>query len=414
VSFKGIFVRDLKILATIAGTSQYNSFFQAQAASVETRDANADNQFGLVWSGPSPTCPSGLTSSNPCSSDTQASAEDALVAALGPPAARPAAVVGTDGTTRVFALAADGSIQQDARPSGSTAWSGFTSLGGTWPDSPAALAAADGDIWVFATGAGGGLYADTLPSGSATWSGWSDLGSPSMHLIGVPAVVQDTGGAIRVYVRGANGSLYTDAWSGGTWSGFSDLAGTWPYDVAALAGNGGYVHVFAVGTTTALYHGQRGPLGSWSGWSSLGGTVTGVPVAVQDTSGTIRAYARGVSGGALDEFYAASGSTSYSSDSRGGSWPYDAAALAGSGGFVHLFDVGTTASMYWQDRTPGGSWSAWTNLGGTFAGVPAAIQLSNATIVLFAESASGSTEENQLAGGTSTWSGWSSLSSQSS
>jgi hypothetical protein len=78
-SFKGIFVRDLRTLASTAGTSKYESFFQAQAASIEAHDTSSGNQFGLVWAGPvgSPT------------TSTQASAEAALVAALGPPPVGP-------------------------------------------------------------------------------------------------------------------------------------------------------------------------------------------------------------------------------------------------------------------------------------------------------------------------------------
>jgi predicted alpha-1,6-mannanase (GH76 family) len=72
-SFKGIFVRGLKKLATTAGTSQYASFLSAQASSVEAHDTNSSNQLGLRWTGPIVD----LTSYS------QASAEDALVASLG-------------------------------------------------------------------------------------------------------------------------------------------------------------------------------------------------------------------------------------------------------------------------------------------------------------------------------------------
>jgi predicted alpha-1,6-mannanase (GH76 family) len=71
-SFKGIFVSDLKVLAVTARTSQFNAFFTAQARSVEAHDTSSTHQAGMSWAGPvtDPT------------SYTQASAEDALVAAL--------------------------------------------------------------------------------------------------------------------------------------------------------------------------------------------------------------------------------------------------------------------------------------------------------------------------------------------
>lgn len=86
-AFKGIFVRDLKMLAEIAPANQdkylskYNSFFAAQAASIEKNDTTIIHipptnitlhLFGMFWNGPR----------NPIGSDTQESALEALVASL--------------------------------------------------------------------------------------------------------------------------------------------------------------------------------------------------------------------------------------------------------------------------------------------------------------------------------------------
>jgi hypothetical protein len=71
-SFKGIFVRDLKVLAVTARTSRFSSFFRKQARSIEAHDTGRNHQFGRLWAGP-------VIDRNP---HTQASAEDALVAAL--------------------------------------------------------------------------------------------------------------------------------------------------------------------------------------------------------------------------------------------------------------------------------------------------------------------------------------------
>jgi len=71
-SYKGIFVRDLKVLAVTARTSQFSLFFRKQARSIEAHDTNRHHRFGLFWAGP-------VIDPNP---DTQASAEDALVAVL--------------------------------------------------------------------------------------------------------------------------------------------------------------------------------------------------------------------------------------------------------------------------------------------------------------------------------------------
>ena len=74
-SFKGIFVRSLKVLAVTAGTSQFNSFFTRQAQSIEASNAGTAHQLGMFWAGPVADQ----------SSFSQASAEDALVAAINLP-----------------------------------------------------------------------------------------------------------------------------------------------------------------------------------------------------------------------------------------------------------------------------------------------------------------------------------------
>jgi Glycosyl hydrolase family 76 len=71
-SFKGIFVRDLKVLAVTAKTTAYNSFFTRQAQSIVAKDTNAHHQLGMYWAGPL----ADLTSWS------QASGIDALVASL--------------------------------------------------------------------------------------------------------------------------------------------------------------------------------------------------------------------------------------------------------------------------------------------------------------------------------------------
>jgi predicted alpha-1,6-mannanase (GH76 family) len=89
-SFKGIFVRGLKMLNEIAPSSKnkykasYNKFFATQARCIETKDTvrittipPARDFFGMFWGGP--------TKSGTYSTYTTASGLDALVAALGLP-----------------------------------------------------------------------------------------------------------------------------------------------------------------------------------------------------------------------------------------------------------------------------------------------------------------------------------------
>lgn len=71
-SFKGIFVRDLKVLAVTARTTRFNAFFTRQARSIEAHDTSKEHEFGMSWRGPAAHV----------SSAAQASALDALVAAV--------------------------------------------------------------------------------------------------------------------------------------------------------------------------------------------------------------------------------------------------------------------------------------------------------------------------------------------
>ncbi len=71
-AFKGIFVRDLKVLAVTARTTQFNSFFRLQAQVIQADDTSTSHDLGMSWAGPVADI----------SSASQASALDALVAAL--------------------------------------------------------------------------------------------------------------------------------------------------------------------------------------------------------------------------------------------------------------------------------------------------------------------------------------------
>lgn len=70
--FKGIFVRNLRLLQRIVHEPRYAAFFQTNANSIWATDRTGDAGLGLVWSGPP----------LPPDASTQSSGLDALVAAL--------------------------------------------------------------------------------------------------------------------------------------------------------------------------------------------------------------------------------------------------------------------------------------------------------------------------------------------
>ncbi|MBO0836228.1 MAG: hypothetical protein J2P28_12100, partial [Actinobacteria bacterium] len=76
-AFKGIFVRNLKVLADTVGTTKFDDFFSSQASSIEANDTGPSHEFGMFWAGPLARI----------SSSSQASALDALIASARPPVA---------------------------------------------------------------------------------------------------------------------------------------------------------------------------------------------------------------------------------------------------------------------------------------------------------------------------------------
>jgi hypothetical protein len=70
--FKGIFIRNLQILQSVAPSSLYKQVIDSCANSISENDQNSQKQFGVDWSGP-------VTSTD---ASTHSSAMDALVAAI--------------------------------------------------------------------------------------------------------------------------------------------------------------------------------------------------------------------------------------------------------------------------------------------------------------------------------------------
>jgi hypothetical protein len=325
--------------------------------------------------------------------------------------ARPAAVTGTNGTTWVFVRGTDGSIQKDSLASGSSTWSGFSSLGGTWPAYPAALTGNSGWIWVFAVSTSGDVYTAALAAGSTTWGSWTDLGNPGAPLIGTPAVVEDTAGKLHIFVRSTTGTLYDDQFQNGT-STFVSLGGKSPDDPAAVLTSNDTIYTFEVGWDTQLYYNKLPSGGSWSGWTVLGGYALGVPAAFQDKAGNVRVYVRRAADWDAFENHLPSGSSTWSGFlSLGGALPSDPAAQAGAGGFDWAFALGRTANMYYDELPAGSStYSGWTELNGAFTGTPGVTQAkTGGTMYVFGRSASGTLQVNGLPTGSTTWTGWKDL-----
>ena len=139
----------------------------------------------------------------------------------------PGAMVTTTGNILVFGLQA-GNLYYDELPSGSTTWSGWTELGNPGVrliGTPTAVEDRSSDIWVFTRDSfSGHLYADELPSGSTTWSGFTSLSglSPTTRPLSLAA-----GGTMTLKGIGNNSSVYQDDWTTSAgWTGWEGLSGS--------------------------------------------------------------------------------------------------------------------------------------------------------------------------------------------
>jgi hypothetical protein len=248
------------------------------------------------------------------------------------------------------------------------------------------------------------------PAGMGTPSGVAALGTTGAK----PAAVIAPNGTTWVFVRGTDGSIKADSLPSGssTWSGLTSLGGNFPAYPAALAGDGGFIWATAVAGGNLYVDDLPNGSSTWSGWASLGnpgGGLIGTPAIVQDNSGTIHVFVRAGSGTLYTNALPQGSNTWSGFTSIGGTWPNDAAAIVGSGGYMFVFAIGFTHNLYDDELPPGGSWSGWANLGGNTIGVPAVMQdkagSASGTIRVYARATTGPLDEDSLPYHSTTWSG---------
>ena len=169
-----------------------------------------------------------------------------------------------------------------------------TSAAPTWSraplairDEPAAVAVANGRVLVVARGTDNAVRA-------AYWSPSAGLGR-FVRLAGV----MDSGLAVSYGPMGAliaavdsNGSVAVNRLTGGSWTGWTRLAGAASNAAPALAVDStGAARLFARGADGVLLTRTRGASGRWTGPTRLGGSLTGGPGAVA-AGAAVSVYAR--------------------------------------------------------------------------------------------------------------------------
>jgi hypothetical protein len=168
------------------------------------------------------------------------------------------------------------------------AWSGWSSLGGSFTSGPAA-AAYGPDIDVFARAQDGAIWGNALHDGA--WTGWSSLGGYSTS---APAAIARRGtNYLDVAIKGGDNSIYLNTYVPGKgWNGWGGLGGNLTSAPALDSHSDGILDVFARGTDAALY--QQAWNGSqWLGWGSLSGGIVGAPAAVNKQPHDLDVYVRG-------------------------------------------------------------------------------------------------------------------------
>ncbi len=329
-----------------------------------------------------------------------------------------------DGRMEVFTVGGNGQLDTAYQTQVNGAWSGWTSLGGDWPQgTPIAVGAnADGRIEVFLIGGNGQLDTAYQTQVNGAWSGWTSLGGdwPAGDSI---AVGPNADGRLQVFLVAGNGQLDTayQTQLNGAWSGWQSLAGDWPAgdSIAGGANADGRLEVFLVGANGQLYTAYETAVNSavWSGWTSFGGDwPAGDSIAEDsDPSGQMEIYLAGMNGQLYTTSQTQVNGAWSGWTSLGGGWPAGDAIAAGGNadGRQEVFLIGENTHLYtaYQTAVNGSAWSGWTSLAGTWPQGDAIAEGANADgrMEVFLTGMNGqlyTAYQTQVNGA---WSGWTSL-----
>jgi hypothetical protein len=137
----------------------------------------------------------------------------------------PVIIIDASGTRHVFVRQlSNGALMTDTVASGSSTWSGWSSVGGTWYNNLIAFPASGGTVWVFGVGYTTDVYKNSL-STAGSWAGWTNVGSP---FEGVPAFSEDSSGNFHLLDVTTGGVLEANQIDSGssTWLGWTTIGGS--------------------------------------------------------------------------------------------------------------------------------------------------------------------------------------------
>jgi len=149
---------------------------------------------------------------------------------------------------------------------GGTSWTAWSNEGVTITDNPAIACWETGRIDIFARNSAGS-FAHRYYDGA--WHNATRAGAP----LGGLAAVSASKGAVHVFYRGSDVSMKWRSYkSDGTWSGETNLGGTFYTDPGAASYQAGHLAVFGQALFGVVHVNNYS--GSWSGWTVAGNTGT--------------------------------------------------------------------------------------------------------------------------------------------
>ncbi|MGC9961307.1 MAG: CHAP domain-containing protein [Acidimicrobiales bacterium] len=248
-------------------------------------------------------------------------------------------------------------------------WSGWRSLGGSWPAGDPIAVGFDPDrrLEVFLVGPDSRMYT-AWQEASGRWTGWKSLGG-SWPIGGSIGLGTDPQGHMQLFAVGSDGRLHT-LWQTprGPWSGWRTLGRSWPSSDSVTVGadGSGRLHVFLVGGNSRLYTLWQMPNGAWSEWHSLGGDwpVGSLMELTSQHTGRLQLFGVGSNSELYTRWQTTTGAWS-SWQSLGRSWRTVASMAVASDatGYADVFVVAGNSQLLTRAETAGDSWSGWRSIG---------------------------------------------------
>ncbi|HXP19038.1 MAG TPA: glycoside hydrolase domain-containing protein [Streptosporangiaceae bacterium] len=286
---------------------------------------------------------------------------------------------------------------------------------------------ANGTAEWFARSASGTLvHAWQQPVGSLTWSTVHTVGDSPAIMTSNPSAAAQADGRLTVFADDTSGRVqhawqqagFPNGWEWGTPLAAPpghDLAGT---DPAAVRLPGGDVEVYqttASGTVTTIRQLMRNDNAGWTAWRNIKGSCAGSPVPVVDGGRHVDVFCVTAAGSAAMDTWNGSSWSGWSvvAGSPAGLTGVPAVAVNGSGQ-TELFAATSAGGLddAWQNATTG----AWTwgqplagpGTGTTIAGWPAAATWSAGQLAVYAQ-VGGQLKyvTQQTASGQAPWTSWS-------